>query len=46
MGNDVTEDVTAWVDVYAIQLRLSTNCFLCGWDATSVTVLGRCHMDK
>ena len=44
MGNDGTEDGTAWADVQAIQLLLST-CFLCGWDA-SLTVLGRCHMAK
>ena len=39
------QDGTAWADVQAIQLRLNT-CFLCGWDATSLTVLGRCHIDK
>jgi len=39
------DDGTAWADVEAIQLLLST-CFLYGWDATSLTVLARCHMDK
>ena len=39
MDNDGTENGTAWVKVQAIQLLLST-CFLCGLDATSLTVLG------
>jgi len=41
MGNDGTEDGTAWADVQVIQLLLNT-CFLCGWDAMSLTELGRC----
>ena len=45
MGNDGTEDGTACADVQAIQLPLST-CFLCGWDTMSLTILGRCHIDK
>ena len=31
------DDRTAWADVEAIQLLLST-CFLYGWDATSLTI--------
>jgi len=29
---------TTWADIQAIQLLLNT-CFLCGWDATSLSVL-------
>ena len=45
MGNNRKEYGTAWADVHAIQLLLST-CLLCGWDTTSLPVLGRCHIDK
>jgi len=36
MENDRIKDGTAWDDVQAIQLLLST-CFLRGWDATSLS---------
>ena len=41
MGNE-----TALADVHAICKLLLSTRFLCGWHAKSLTVLGRCHMDK